>query len=85
MPAIMTTPTMKSKRLVRSLVPVWSTEEAMAKMKLKKNKTATAIPPNTAMIFTSTCVIEAYNLTLRLVELMGLNHDFQFENITVMY
>jgi len=48
----MTTPTMKSNKLVRSLVPVWSTEEAMAKMKLKKNKIETAMPPNTAMIFT---------------------------------
>ena len=61
----MMTLTMKSKRLARSLVPVWSTEEANAKIRLKKNKTATAIPPKTAMIFTSICVIEAYNLTLR--------------------
>ena len=48
---------MKSNQLVRSLVPVWSTEEAIAKIKLKKNKTTTAIPPNITMAFMVICSI----------------------------
>ena len=62
----MTTPTIKSNILVRSLVPVWSTEEAMAKITLKKNSAATAMAPNTVMIFILLCGVVSLDLNLLL-------------------
>lgn len=64
-------PIMNNKAPTINLDVLWSdgtsgADEAKRNITAKKKRTATAMAPNTAMIFTITCVIEAYNLTLRL-------------------
>ena len=57
MPMIMAMPMMNRMALVASRVRVAWTEAASAKMTTKKKTTATAMAPNTVMIFTVLLVL----------------------------
>jgi hypothetical protein len=61
MPTMIVIPMMNRMPLVTSLGRVAWTEAASAKMTAKKKRTATAMAPKTAMIFT---VFQVYFLTI---------------------
>ena len=64
---MMTKPMMYDTAETASLVVVYATLEAIANMKPKKKRTATAIAPNTVVILINVFGATSYNLILSLL------------------